>query len=286
MPIVFCNTDDKAYQRRLNALLSPIFLDFTFWYDLNLWDARYESYALALDGEGGPLVSNICVFKTQLLWRGKPMEALSVGAVCTAPQHRGKGYARMLMERVIERYPTTPMYLSANESVLDFYPRFGFRPAREKLPVLDCAIDNACPPTKLAQKLAFDDPKVARYLRERKVFSNVLDCANTDSISLFHIHLGPYKDCLYEIPACQALAVAGQEGETLRLHGVFALRPVRWESLAARLPFAGVRRVEFGFVPDALGAPFRWEEFDGDPLFVRGAACELGDFKFPDLSFT
>ena len=282
MPILFNNSNNKAYQRRLNALLSPIFFDFTFWYDLNLWDERYESYGLALDNEDGPIVSNICVFKTKLLWRGKPTEALSVGAVCTDPQHRGKGYARLLMEHVMARYPNTPMYLSANESVLDFYPRFSFRPVGEKLPVLVCAIDNPCPPVKLA----FDDPKVARYVRERKVFSNVLDCANTDSITMFHIHLGPYKACLYEIPACQTLVVASQEGATLCLHGLFALRPVRWEELAAHLPFAGVGRVEFGFVPDGLNAPFHWEEFDGDPLFVRGAACELGDFKFPDLCFT
>ncbi|MCL2810275.1 MAG: GNAT family N-acetyltransferase [Clostridia bacterium] len=282
MPILFNNSNNKDYQRRLNALLSPIFLDFTFWYDLNLWDERYESYALALDNEDGPIVSNICVFKTQMLWRGKLIEALSVGAVCTDPNHRGKGYARLLMEHVIQCYPNTPMYLSANESVLDFYPRFGFRPVREKLPVLDCAIDNACPTVKLA----FDDPKVARYVRGHKVFSNVLDCANTDTITLFHIHLGPYKACLYEIPALQTLVVASQEGATLHLHALFALGPVCWEELAAHLPFTGVRRVEFGFVPDGLDAPFRWEEFDGDPLFVRGADCELGDFKFPDLCFT
>ncbi|MCL2545055.1 MAG: GNAT family N-acetyltransferase [Clostridia bacterium] len=282
MPIVFCNSNDKGYQRRLNALLSPTFFDFAFWYDLNLWDERYESYAFAPDGANGPIVSNICVFKTRLLWRGRPLEALSLGAVCTDPQHRGRGYARMLMEHVLQRYPDRAMYLSANESVLDFYPRFGFRPAREKLPVLICTIDNACPPVKLA----FDGPEVARYVRERKVFSGVLDCANADPVTLFHIHLGPYKDCLYEIPECQTLVVASQEGAKLHLHGLFALGPVRWDELAARLPFSGVRRVAFGFTPDALGAPFHWEDFDGDPLFVRGAACELGDFKFPDLCFT
>lgn len=283
MPIACCRTNDKCYQRRLNALLSPIFFDFSFWYDLNLWDERYESYAIAPDNVNGSLVSNLCVFKTRILWRGKPpVEALSLGAVCTHPLHRNKGFARMLMEHLLARYPNTPMYLSANESVLDFYPRFGFRPVREKLPVLFCAIDNACPTTKLA----FDDPKIAWYIRERKVFSGLLDCANTDSVTLFHIHLGPYKDCLYEISACQALAVAEQEGDTLRLHGLFALRPVCWEELAAHLPFAGVRRVAFGFAPDALGAPFHWEAFDGEALFVRGVACELGDFKFPDLCFT
>lgn len=36
--IVFNNSNDKEYQALLNKLLKDIFLDFKFWYDLNLWD--------------------------------------------------------------------------------------------------------------------------------------------------------------------------------------------------------------------------------------------------------
>jgi len=279
MPIVFCNSNDKTYQRGLNALLSQVFFDFSFWYDLNLWDERYESYAIVEDGR---FVSNICVFKTRILWRGRPCLALSLGAVCTDPQYRGRGHARTLMEHVLGRYPDTPMYLSANEGVLDFYPRFGFRRVFEKQPALACSIDNDCRPVRLA----FDDPKVTAYVRGRRIFSTIVDCANADTVTLFHIHLGPYKDCLYELADCGVLLVASQEEETLSLHGAFAPRPVAWSELVPRLPFAGVRRVEFGFAPDVLGAPFHWEEVAGDPLFVRGVDCDLGDFKFPDLCFT
>lgn len=44
--IVFNNSDDKKYQALLNKLLKNIFFDFQFWYDLNLWDDNYESYAI------------------------------------------------------------------------------------------------------------------------------------------------------------------------------------------------------------------------------------------------
>lgn len=37
MQISFCNGNDKEYQFMLNNLLKNIFLDFQFWYDLNLW---------------------------------------------------------------------------------------------------------------------------------------------------------------------------------------------------------------------------------------------------------
>jgi GNAT superfamily N-acetyltransferase len=277
--IAFCNSDDKAYQRGLNALLSQVFFDFSFWYDLGLWDQRYESYAIV---ENGLFLANLCVFKTDIRWHGAVRPALSLGAVTVHPEHRGKGYARALMEYLQERYPATPVYLSANESVLDFYPRFGFRRVYGKLPVTHCAVENAATP----RKLAFDDPKVADYVRGRTQFSAALDCANTDSITMFHIHLGPYRDCLYELPEHQTLLVAEQEDETLHLIGMFARRPVAWHELLPRLPFAGVRRVTFGFMPDALGAPYAMEPYEADPFFVRGVDADVSGLHFPELSLT
>lgn len=42
MQIVFCNGNDKGYQRRLNHLLKDILFDFQFWSDPDLWDENYE----------------------------------------------------------------------------------------------------------------------------------------------------------------------------------------------------------------------------------------------------
>ena len=45
MQVLFCNSNDKHYQEQLNNLLKPIFLDFKFWYDLDLWDHNYGEAA-------------------------------------------------------------------------------------------------------------------------------------------------------------------------------------------------------------------------------------------------
>lgn len=127
--IVFSNNNDKKYEYMLNNLLKNIFLDFQFWYDLNLWDDKYESYAIV---ERDEIVSNICVFKTQLVFNQKQYLALSIGAVATKEESRGKGYSKALMNHFISKYEGIPMYLSANESVVDFYPKFGFTRINEK----------------------------------------------------------------------------------------------------------------------------------------------------------
>ena len=279
MQIYFCNGNDKDYQTKLNKLLNPIFLDFQFWYDLNLWDNYYESYSIIKNDE---IISNICVFKAKINFKGKVFDTLSVGAVATKEGHRSKGYSRILMEHIIEKYPYTPMYLSANDTVLDFYPKFGFKRVYEKLPVLDIKINNQTEP----KKLDYDNPKVWKYIMNRSNLSKQLDCLNTAPINLFHIHLGYLKDCIYELPEINTLIVAEKNGSTLKLIGVFSEKQVSLEKMKKHLPFNEIERVEFGFIPDSLCGEYRFENYETDPLFTRNIKCDLGDFKFPELSTT
>lgn len=67
------------------------------------------------------------------VWRGEALRLVQLGTVMTAPAHRGKGLARSLMEAVLDDWGRTcdGVYLYANGTVLEFYPKFGFVPARE-----------------------------------------------------------------------------------------------------------------------------------------------------------
>lgn len=279
MQVSFNNGNDKEYQYMLNNLLKNIFLDFQFWYDLNLWDENYESYSIIKNDQ---IVSNICVFKTEILFNQKQYTALSVGAVATKKEYRGKGLSRKLMEHIIQKYDDVPLYLSANDGVLNFYPKFGFKRVFEKLPVYECKINN----DKKPNKLQYDNPKVWDYVYNRKTFSQKLDCLNTTSINIFHIYCGYLKDCIYELPEIDTLVIAKQNGTTLKIIGVFSLRNISFFELVSFLPFRNIDRIEFGFMPYWSDVNFIMQEYETDPLFVRGLSCDLGDFKFPKLSIT
>jgi len=277
--IVFNNSNDKNYQGMLNKLLKNIFLDFQFWYDLNLWDDKYESYAIIEDDE---IVSNICVFKTQLVFEQMQYLALSIGAVATKKEYRGKGYSKILMDHIISKYDGIPMYLSANDSVVDFYPKFGFTRTYEKLPICNCEINNKIEP----QKLQYDNEKVWKYIYNRQNFSQKLDCLNTFSVNVFHIHWGYLKGCIYEIPEIDTMIIAEQKGSTLKLIGVFSLRNLKFTELLQLLPFNNINKIEFGFMPYWSDTNYTMQEYETDPLFIRNVNCDLGDFKFPELSIT
>ncbi len=279
MQISFNNRNDRDYEKMLNDLLKNTFLDFQFWYDLNLWDENYESYSFV---ENGKVISNICVYKTQLLFEQKKYPALSLGAVTTKKEYRGRGLSRMLMEHIIEKYDGVLMYLSTNDSVVNFYLKFGFERVFEKLPVGDFKIDNKIK----TNKLKYNSPKVWDYVFKRINYSTKLDCLNTASINIFHIYWGYLKDCIYELPELDTMIVAKQKGTTLKLYGVFSLKDINFSELISVLPFCDVKRIEFGFMPDWPDVNFIMEEYETDPLFVRGLTRNLGDFKFPELSVT
>ena len=84
----------------------------------------------------------------------------------------------------------------------------------------------------------------------------------------------------------KTLVIARQTGTTLALKGVFSLQHIQFADLCQQLPFSNVERLEFGFVPPWPDLQIVWEEFEGDPCFVRGLTCDLGDFKFPELAKT
>jgi len=279
MQLAFNNGNDKHYQQMLNKLLKEVFFDFRFWYDLDLWDENYESYSII---ENNEIVSNICVYKTKLLLNGNQYPALSFGAVATKKEYRGRGLSRKLMEHIIGKYDGMPMYLGANESVIHFYPRFGFERVFEKLPVCICKVDNDISP----RKLRYDDPKVWNYVYNRINFSQKLDCLNAAAINIFHIYWGYLKDFIYELPDIDTLIIAEKKGTTLNIWGVFSLREVTFSDLVRFLPFSNIDRIEFGFMPYWSDINYTMEEFETDPFFVRGMPCDLGDFRFPELSKT
>lgn len=114
-----------------DALAQRVFgLSFEQWYRDGYWTDRYKPYVLL---DGGTVVASIAVNRMQTMWRGKGRSYIQLGTVMTDPQYRKQGLSRCLMEQVLRDYCRScdAVYLFANDSALDFYPRFGFERAVE-----------------------------------------------------------------------------------------------------------------------------------------------------------
>lgn len=280
--IAMNNHNDSAYEAMFDDLIRDTFgFSFAPWLARRLWDARYESYSVI---ENGHMLANICVFKADITLRGRQRRAHQLGGVATRGAERGKGLSRLLMEHILNKYPETPAFLFANPSVLDFYPRFGFRPAPDYRPFLLAEIDNA---DLRPIKLDAEHPRLEAALRERGAYSSILDCLNTYSIQVFHLLLD-YPEGIYHLPKSDVVLVAEQKGDCLFIADVIAKAPVAFERIRAELPFSGIRRVEFGFCPDWMGVSPDWQMANAreDPFFLRGEWDLPSEYCFPTMSKT
>ncbi len=264
--ITFYNHNDKLYEEHFNKLVKKVFgFDFQHWFDLGVWNDSYESYGLWLDER---LVAHVAIFKMELL-QGRVNQ---VSAVATDPDYRGRGLQKVLFNHIFGKYPETPFLLFANDTVLDFYPRLGFKRAHDKMAVADIAVNN--PPTDKAT------PTECREIVENSVCrSGIFDCLNGDSVRLFHL-FGEFADKLYRLD--DTVIAAEAVGSTLKISDIFSTQPISWNGL--KLPFSGIERVEFGFSPDRLQIDYRWEETPEDNyLFVRNLDFLPENFAFSEF---
>lgn len=234
-----------SYRRQLNRLLQDVFgFDLQRFHDRNLWNEDYLCFSIR---EQGRMLANAAVYRHKMVCSGREQDWLQLGAVATAPEYRGQGLASQLMAEIEQRFAGTPMFLYANDSVLEFYPKFGFRSCQEYQPwvLLPAGVQKA------AVQLSVTDPKIDRYLRLRSQFASGLDCLNGYSLYWFHL-LYNYGDSIFEVPDLGALLVIKRDNSVLRLLDVAAAEPLSWDELKPYLTGDGTRKIEFGFTPDWL----------------------------------
>ena len=124
--------DNAPLRESFFALARRVFgLSFEEWHRAGWWTDRYVPYTMVY--RDGSAAANVSVNRIDTVWRGEALRLVQLGTVMTAPEHRGKGLARSLMEAVLDDWGRTcdGVYLYANDTVLEFYPKFGFVPARE-----------------------------------------------------------------------------------------------------------------------------------------------------------
>ena len=174
LPIRMRNGFDPEYAVQLNVLMREVFdFDFDFWFRRGMWSDKYESFSLI---DAGRMVAHVGVSRMKLRVKGKEFFAIQLGGVATSPEARGQGHMRRLLGGVLRRYAETPVFLFANDSVSDFYPKFGFSAARTMRPVARLSIDNPFEPERCT-------PDAAAPLAGKRRFPSM--CSTAGSCAAF-----------------------------------------------------------------------------------------------------
>lgn len=118
--------NNEAVRASFNKLAADTFgLSFEQWYQDGYWTDLYIPYVLL---DGGRVIANVSVNIIDTQWKGQTRKYIQLGTVMTAPGYRKQGLSRFLLEEALSDWKglCDAIYLFANDSVLDFYPKFGF----------------------------------------------------------------------------------------------------------------------------------------------------------------
>lgn len=255
-----------ALRRSFMDLAEKVFdLSFEDWFRQGNWTERYIPYSFAC---GDRVVANASVNLMDFLWCGVPKRYVQIGTVMTDPDYRGRGLSRKLLEEILHDWKNNCecIYLFANSTVLDFYPKFGFQRAEEYKYILPCSPENG-DFVKLDMDSAGGRETLLRHFEKSNPYALLSMSGNT---GLLFFYCGGYmKNNVYYSEEKDVVCVAEQEGNTLVCHDIFGSPRSPLEDVLSALAAPGTEQAALGFTPiHAAGGRFSPRLSAGDVLFL------------------
>jgi GNAT superfamily N-acetyltransferase len=274
MEIIYDYKDNKGYRDSFNHLSNLVFgINFEEWYQKNFWDDRYICHSILYSNE---IIANISISKIDLILNGVKKKAIQIGTVMTHPDFRDRGHSRLLMSHVLEHYEQECdlFFLFANSTVLDFYPKFDFKPVSESqfsLNVKDISREN-----RSIRKLDITEKEdlefIVKSVINRKSVSHEFGVENNLGIFMFYA-LNMFQDCIYYLENENTIVIYEQKGETLHLYDVVSQDNNGLNTLLAKIVDENTKNVYFHFTPSLFTNGAKSEPFDlkEDQLFIKSS---------------
>ena len=261
--------------------------DFRQWYLRGVWDRHYRPYSL---GDGQSIVANVSFSTMDLYLKGDLIKGTQLATVGTLPEYRNQGLSRQLMEIVLESCDVEGelVFLFANESVLEFYPKFGFEPIHEHLFQMDVsAIKSSFGARRLDINSEIDFELIKRMARDRLPLTKVFGAGNYGHILLWHL-IYLYGECIWYLEEYNLVFIAEAEGNTLHLFDILSTQQYSFEALLPNILPRRIDRVVCHFTPELFDMDFQVLICEMEsPLFVKGDFPVKDQvFKFPALAQT
>lgn len=240
--------ENKKIRLSFDSLSQSIFdISFEEWYQNGYWTDQYIPYAL-LDDE--KVVSNISVNIIDTIWKNQKKRYIQLGTVMTDKAYRGQGLSKFLMEQVLAEWinKCDAIYLFANSSVLDFYPKFGFVKAneyqfsrkvetkRKKIKNLDMSVDK-------------DKALLFEKYQKSNPFS-ALPMIDNKGLLMFYCSQF-MKESVYYVEEFDAVVIKEQKGDQLLCYDIFCDKKYKIEDVLSAITDAEINSLVLGFTPKA-----------------------------------
>ena len=193
-------------------------VNFRPWYQSGFCSESFIPYTLYTNGIA---VSSVGVVLNNFKWGGKLKRYAQISTVMTESSHRMQGLGRWLLETVIEEWKKKcdAVYLYANDSVVDFYPMFGFMPVDEYRYSLSVTKRNG-DFRKLDLSIQNDVDLLVKKHKESNRLS-LLSMQDDVEIMMFHC-ITFLRDYIYYIEEYDAIVIAKQDGHEIFCYDIYS----------------------------------------------------------------
>jgi GNAT superfamily N-acetyltransferase len=277
--------DNRALRNKFYHFTQAVFpaLNFIDWYKQGYWSNKYIPFSIIEDNK---IISNVSVSKMNILINGDYFNGIQFGTVGTLPEHRNRGLSKFLMEYVLNKFENVCdiFFLFANETVLDFYPKFGFTQYNEVVFKSSSEFPGS---DYCARKLNISDSAdlfiIKKCLKERLALTKFFGAIDYAFITHWHL-LNVFPDNLFYVEDEDVILICKEENNQLHIWDVIYSAPVNLSVVVSKIiRNKNLHSIHYYFPPDQL--VFNYDEIIPDKdsyLFVRGDfKIEERNFKFP-----
>lgn len=274
--------DIQELRLSFNKMTETIFgFSLENWYQNGFWANYYIPYSLLHNNE---IVSNVSINIIEFDIENERKKGIQIGTVMTYEKYRHKGLCKFLMEEVLNEWKEQAdfIYLFANDSVLDFYPKFNFEIVKEY------QYSKLLEPYKkpsAVRRLNVEDQNDRTFL-----IDTITSCPPTSKVSMLNnapllmfYCLLYKKNCIYFLEKLNVIVIADYEEDILYLNDVFSKGTVDLNEVIESMTGKNIKKVVLGFTPINEAGFNKSLVKDGDTLFMLGDM--LGYFKDHTLRF-
>ena len=239
--------EDEKYRKSLNLLTMQTFcFDFEAWYEQGFWTDRYRPYSLVHKEQ---VVANISVNPIEFGNGEKRYHTLQIGTVMTDPKYRERGLSRVLFDIIMKEYEEKAdlMYLYANASVREFYPKFGFVEAQEHIYKRQFTKNNKYSFRKLNGASQEDRQLICRLIRNARAVSRY-SMINNPYLPMFYL-MAPMAECIYYCETLDLAAVVEYEADYILVDDIFCEGEFDLEEVISSMLDRSESWVSLGFTP-------------------------------------
>ncbi|PJI08576.1 MULTISPECIES: GNAT family N-acetyltransferase [Clostridium] len=275
--------DNDKMRTSLNELTEKTFgFNFENWYSNGFWGDKFIPHSLI---DGDKVIANVSVSLMDFDLDGIEKHYIQIGTVMTDKNYRGQGLSHYLMEKVIDKYKENSdgIYLFGNDSVINFYPKFGFVRSKEYQYSKDVySINNI----KKIQQV-----DMSGKVKSKAFFNTVSNSISNDRFTMNNPGLIAFwticSSSVYYLAEEDTYIIADAKGENLFIKQIIAGHKVNLETVINSFG-NDIKKVTLGFTPyDATGYTIDEYREEDCTLFILGKDLENIENKkliFPTLS--